>query len=88
MSKTTIEKCEAVQKLAEVDTRETVSCSLFAGSLYDGDISGETVVVSSRLSSELSNSVQALGKSVKRRESLEKLQMQWWNFIVLVWLME
>ena len=76
MSKTAIQKFEAVQNLAEVDTRETVSCSLFAGSLYDGDISGETVVVASRLSSELSDSVQALGKSVKRRENLEKLHMQ------------
>ena len=78
MSKTTIQKFEAVQKLAEVDTRETVSCSLSAGSLYDGDISGETVVAS-RLSSELSDSVQVLGKSLKRRKNLhtlEKLQMQ------------
>ena len=81
MSKTTVQKFEVVQKLAEINTRETVSCSLFAGSLHDGDQSGETVVVvvASTVSSELSDSVESLGKSVKRRENLhtwEKLQIQ------------
>ena len=42
MSKTTKQKFEAVQKLAESGTTVTVSFSLFAGSLYDGDIQGET----------------------------------------------
>ena len=49
MTKTTKQKFEA---LADVDTRET--CWLFAGSLYDGDKSGKTVVVASILSSEAS----------------------------------